>query len=181
MPTPSHKNSATRRTALQRAADLGLAVTAIVAVGVAVAVIALRVGFAPVLSNSMSPTYAAGDVVITMSRDTHDVRVGDVVVLPYPDDPGARYAHRIVERVPSGTAVLVRTKGDDNPAPDAWQLQITSQSVPVVVGAIPKMGWTSNLVQSREARLALASVVVLAALAGIGRTRPRRTAGPTPT
>jgi hypothetical protein len=33
--------------------------------------------------------------------------------------------------------VVVTTKGDANPKPDAWTLQITSQEVPKVVAVIP--------------------------------------------
>lgn len=151
------------------ASNTALALAAVVSVATTIAVVVLRVGVAPVLSDSMSPAFEAGAVVITMPRAAHDLEVGDIVILPLPDGSGARFAHRVVERSVRGGNIAVRTKGDANPTVDEWHLEITSASVPVVVASIPHLGWTSNVVRSTGLRLALAGVVAMAALVGIVR------------
>ncbi len=40
----------------------------------------------------------------------------------------------------SSQGPVVRTKGDNNPGPDAWQLTITSAQVPRVVASAPTLG-----------------------------------------
>jgi signal peptidase I len=106
----------------------------------AVAVVVLGVGFSPVLSPSMSPTFDAGDLVITRAVPASEVEVGDVVVLPRPDADGERYVHRIVELRTTATGPVVVTKGDNNPAADPQRLRITSGEVPMVTGSLPGFG-----------------------------------------
>ncbi|GAA4889161.1 hypothetical protein GCM10025789_01890 [Tessaracoccus lubricantis] len=92
-----------------------------------------------VLSNSMAPTFSVGDHVIVQDRPAADLAVGQVVVLPQPDSD-TLFIHRIlsVDHTPDGP--VVTTQGDNNPAPDAWTLRVTSATVPVYVAAIPTHG-----------------------------------------
>ncbi|MET1071578.1 MAG: signal peptidase I, partial [Umezawaea sp.] len=100
-----------------------LAVLALAAVAGAVLVIGFRIGFAPVLSPSMSPAFDPGALLITRPVDARSVEVGDVVVLPRPDAPGERYAHRVVEVDLGQDDPVVRTKGDNNSAADPQRLR----------------------------------------------------------
>lgn len=61
----------------------------------------------------------------------------DIVVLNIPEARELRFSHRIisVETTPRGT--IIETKGDANPDPDAWKLQITAEKVPRVLAVIP--------------------------------------------
>lgn len=144
-----------------------LATAALGSVGVALLVVLLHVGFAPVLSPSMEPSFAAGDLLVTRAVATTDVEVGDVVVLPRPDAPGERYAHRVISRDASGDEVVVRTKGDANPAEDPQALRVVSDTVPVAVGDVPFAGRAALLGQHAWVRIALmvliGSAVVVAA------------------
>jgi signal peptidase len=121
----------------------------------AVAVVVLGIGFSPVLSPSMAPTFDAGDLVITRAVATSEVGIGDVVVLPRPDAPGERYVHRIVALQPTPTGPIVVTKGDNNPAADPQRLRITSGEVPIVTGSLPGLGELALGGQQTWPRIAL--------------------------
>lgn len=153
-----------------------LATAALGAVGAAVLVVLLHVGFAPVLSPSMEPSFAAGDLLVTRSVPTAEVGVGDVVVLPRPDAPGERYAHRVISRDDSEGAVVVRTKGDANPAEDPQALRIVSDTVPVAIGDVPFAGRAALLGQYGWVRVGLVVLVGLAVLVAAKRAllRPAR-------
>lgn len=138
-----------------------LGAAAVLAVAGAIAVFVLRLGFAPVLSPSMEPGFAPGDLLVTRQVDARSVGVGDVVVLPRPDAPGERYAHRVVEVDRAGNEPLVRTKGDNNAAADPQRLRITSATVPVVAGHVPWIGRAALLGQYGAVR---ALVIVFAGL-----------------
>jgi signal peptidase I len=110
--------------------------SAVLAVFVAVE----HVGFSPVLSPSMVPTFAPGDLIVTKPEPASAVRVGQIVVLPVPNEPGQRYVHRIIKVEYEHGAPVVRTKGDANAAPENFRLRITSPTVPVVVHSVPHLG-----------------------------------------
>src|SRR4051812_22542876 len=101
-----------------------LALTAVISVAGTVTVIVERLGFAPVLSPSMVPAFAPGDLVVTRPKASTDIKIGDVLSLPIPDSAGEHYVHRIIEVTHTDGAVVVRTKGDANPAADAFRLRI---------------------------------------------------------
>lgn len=143
-----------------------LAMAALAAVGGAVLVVLLHIGFSPVLSPSMSPTFDAGDLVVTRQVATGDIRVGDVVVLPRPDADGERYAHRVVQ-LDEGNVVV--TKGDNNPAADPQKLRITSADVPLVIGHVPSIGRFALLGQHVWLRIAVILLVGGCVLVGAKR------------
>lgn len=62
------------------------------------------VGFAEVLSDSMSPTYNTGDILVVVSQDEYEV--GDVVAF---QDGNMVVAHRIIGKNDDGSFI---TKGD---------------------------------------------------------------------
>lgn len=143
----------------------------LLAVAMACAASILRIGFTPVLTNSMSPTFEPGSVAITRPKDTQDLKVGDVIILPLPDSNGQRYLHRLIEVRHVGDAIHVKTKGDHNPLPDAWTLEVTSATAPVAVGSIPYVGWLTNVMRGTAVRLGFAGAVVLLVVVGFERTR----------
>ena len=154
---------------------LVLIVAVIISVATAVAVSALGIGFAPVLTDSMSPELDAGSVAITRRKSTQELAVGDVVILPLPDGDGQRYLHRIVEVRPAGDRIHVRTKGDQNPLVDPWTLHVASASAPVAIASIPHLGWTTNILRWTLVRLVLGGVVVTFLLVGSMRLRRQMT------
>ena len=139
------------------------------AVGIAISVSRLGIGFTPVLSPSMSPAFESGEIVITRPESKTSLGVGDVPVLPLPNESGRRYLHRIVEVQRSNGKVLVRTKGDSNSSPDPWTLQIDSQNVPVAIAAIPHLGPFTSIFQKPNLRLALGIAIAVLSVLGIFR------------
>jgi signal peptidase len=68
-----------------------------------------------VLSDSMAPRIASGDVVVSAAVDPAELRAGQVVLFTRPDGTDARVMHRIVAVLPDGS---LRTRGDANVVAD---------------------------------------------------------------
>jgi len=107
--------------------------------GAAVAAFAFHIGIRPVLSGSMKPTYGPGWAIITRPLPVNKVHPGDIVVFT-PPGADALYAHRVVTVSGPAQHPLITTKGDANPEPDAWHLQIEAKTVPQVVAEVPFVG-----------------------------------------
>lgn len=88
-----------------------------------------------VLSNSMQPSFSAGDHVVTVDRDALTLRAGQVPLLTFAD--GTTRAHRIVQVLPERGTVRVLTRGDANTATDLWTSIDAEAPVPVVVATAP--------------------------------------------
>ncbi|MET9224560.1 signal peptidase I [Lentzea sp. NPDC003310] len=146
-----------------------LAALAVAAVAGALVVVLARVGFSPVLSPSMEPAFAPGDLLVTRAVPVADLRVGDVVVLPRPDVPGERYAHRVVELTARSGEPVVRTKGDANESADPQPLRITSPTVPVAVANVPVVGRVALLGRDTGVRIGLIVLIGGAVLLGTRR------------
>lgn len=151
-------------------AGLLLALAAVGSVTGAVLVVRWRMTFVPVLSPSMDPAYAAGDLAVTRQTDTARIAPGQVLVLPLPDAPGQRFVHRVVEVRRTDGHTDVRTKGDANAAPDPWTLRITSDDVPRVVGRVDRAGYLPALLRGNGVRLALLAAVVVLCVTGVRRS-----------
>lgn len=143
----------------------------LLAVVLACAVSIFRIGFTPVLTNSMSPTFQQGSVVITRPKDTEALKVGDVAILPLPGCNGQQYLHRLIDVQRVGTMTLVKTQGDHNPLPDAWTLEVTSSHAPVAVGSIPYVGWMTNVMRGTPIRFGFAGGIVILVVVGFKRLR----------
>ncbi len=147
-----------------------LAVAAIAALCGAGAVVVYRLGFSPVLSPSMVPTFAAGDLIVTSPRPSSDIAVGDVLVLPIPDSPGQRYVHRVLTVTTGADGLpVVTTKGDANPAPDPWTLSITSAKVPAVITSVPTVGSLALHTRGSALRIPLLLIVAGGVLVAVKR------------
>ncbi|MCG6566960.1 signal peptidase I [Tessaracoccus sp. ZS01] len=116
-------------------------VTAVVLCCVALAVVTNMGNYhlTRVLSNSMAPTFSVGDHVIVQDRPAAELAAGQIVVLPQPGSSNL-FIHRILTVEHGGDGPIVTTQGDNNPAPDAWTLRVTSPTVPVFVAALPTHG-----------------------------------------
>jgi signal peptidase len=158
---------------LRRIARTGL-ILLLVASLVLVAVVALPslVGAESsfvVLSGSMQPAIAPGDVVVVQSVDPGDVHEGDVVTF-YADGPAGgegtdRVTHRVVETVRNEGELAYRTKGDANAHADQ-SLVDHSQLVGTVQFHVPFVGRLFLLVQRPAAQLLLVVVPGLLLLIG---------------
>jgi signal peptidase I len=138
-------------------------------VGLAYTVIHEHIGFQPVLSPSMVPTFRPGDLIITKAEPASAVKVGQIVALPIPNEPGQRYVHRIISVTERDGKPLVRTKGDANPAPEPFSLRIDSPSVPVVIATVPGFGRMTTLL--RHGWLRLLIVILTIGCGGVATKR----------
>lgn len=172
-PVARHAAPKAQRRALRPVRFVGhllLAVAAVAALLGAGTVVVQKLGFAPVLSPSMVPTFAPGDLLITKPQPAQDIEVGDVVVLPLPDSPGQRYVHRVVTvgRDAAGLPT-VTTKGDANAAVDPWTLTVTSEKVPTVVTSVPSLGKLALHTNGAALRIPLLLLVAGGVLLAIKR------------
>jgi signal peptidase I len=94
----------------------------------------------PVLSGSMEPAYASGDLAVVVPRPTSEIRVGDVIVYHVPVGDHRREIHRVVDVThgPGGTEVV--TKGDANPVQDPWVARLDGPTVWRATHRIPWLG-----------------------------------------
>jgi signal peptidase len=116
-----------------------------------------------ILSGSMEPAIATGDLVVDERISAADARVGDVITFL---EPGTRrlVTHRLVhKRIARGRAYM-RTRGDANNAPERWSIPAEGQMGRVAL-RVPKGGYASSYVRQRDLQLML--VVVPAILLGI--------------
>jgi signal peptidase I len=134
-----------------------------------VTVIHDRIGFSPVLSPSMVPTFGPGDLIITKPELATDIKVGQIIALPVLHAPGQRYVHRVISVTRHDGKPVVQTKGDANPAPEQFALTVTSKYVPRVIAVIPKAGRLSLITQRRGLRLAIILLTAICALIAVKR------------
>ena len=122
--------------------------------------------------DSMWPTISPGSLVEIEHISPHDVRLGDIVVWQQGEE---LIAHRVVQKVRSGSGILLVTKGDNRPGSD----QLLSQRA--VLGRIAGHYGPNDLKLERDSwrgRLAAAFWVsrwrLRSFLDEFGRLLPRR-------
>ena len=154
------------------AVDWGRVVVATLARGVVATLLGLAlwaaapavIGWQPttVMTGSMEPRLAPGDVVVSRPVSAGEVRMGKILLADDPDQPGHLRMHRYVEDGPAGTLV---TKGDANPQQDSTPLQ-RSAVHGVAFLRVPFVGTPITWVRTGQwvpvGMLALALVAVLA-------------------
>lgn len=98
------------------------------------------IGFSSVLSNSMKPGFAAGDLLITRQVPASTFKVGDIVVLRSASTYEA-YSHRITAIKTAASGLSFSTQGDANPEADTEVAQLNSLALlPKAIGHIPMAG-----------------------------------------
>src|SRR5690242_12934105 len=115
-----------------------------------------------VMSGSMLPRIAPGDVVVTQRIDPARLVPGQIILVANPARPGTLLLHRMVARNPDGTFT---TRGDANLVADSTHVPAAN-----VVGLarlrVPAVGLPVLWLRDRRyGLLALLAVVVLAAVA----------------
>jgi signal peptidase I len=146
-----------------------LTLAALASIALAALIVVGHIGFSPVLSPSMVPAFAPGDLVVTQPEAASDIKVGQVLVLPVPGEPGQRYVHRVISVTYKDGLPVVQTKGDANPAPEQFKLRITSAKVPQVVTTIPHLGRLAILLRGGMWRAVAVGLIGLLLLVGVKR------------
>jgi signal peptidase len=94
-----------------------------------------------VLSGSMRPAFAPGDVVVVTPEPLRAVRVGQIISYRIPIGDHHVQTHRVIKVIRAGGRILVRTKGDANDAADPWTAQLHGTTAWRVRAVVPKLGW----------------------------------------
>ncbi|MFE0178234.1 signal peptidase I [Streptomyces sp. NPDC059002] len=149
------------------------AITTVVVIGAALWWTGARL--VPVLTGSMAPHHPAGALLVTKPLDAHEIRQGDVVLFPPPaahriDDKPV--VHRVDTIQDTGGTRVMTTKGDANPTPDPWQIDLATGEYHTPVLTIPHAGaLVGGLRWAGPALIVLAGLVLVAAT--IRTTLPR--------
>lgn len=120
-----------------------------------------------VLSNSMQPTFSAGDYLVTVDQDALSLQAGQVPLVTF--ENGVTRAHRILQVMPERGTVRILTQGDANPTADLWTAVDAEAPVPVVVttlSAVPS--WITSFFGVLHANPLSAAVAI--ALGGLALT-----------
>jgi len=136
-----------------------------------------------VLTGSMRPGIAPGDVVVTRGVDVAsaaNLRIGDIITfLPYPDDP-TLVTHRIVAKSINSSGTWFTTQGDDNNTTDSWGPVGDFQVRGKLAYVVPKVGWLREWTGHVAPWLLPAVGVVLIGVGVISLVTGRRGAEPVP-
>lgn len=114
-----------------------------------------------VVTGSMQPAIPAGALVFVTPTAPSQLKVGDVITFAPPGRGGQLVTHRIFAIQQADGKRVILTKGDANPAADAWELQPTPTSWRYVF-FVPTLGYVWGGSQSYLIRLALILVAALA-------------------
>jgi signal peptidase I len=119
----------------------GLGLNLAAALGLAcllVSLVAPALGFRPLIfqSGSMSPTIPVGSLGIARLTDPAELRVGDIVTVPFAEK---FVTHRIVKIGHVGRELVVTLKGDGNRKVDPTQYRVPT-AVPRLVSSAPVGG-----------------------------------------
>lgn len=116
-----------------------------------------------VLTGSMEPSIATGDVVIESRISPLDARVGDVVTFRDPERAERLITHRVRRVHANGDEVSFTTKGDANNTVETWQVA-QQGGIGRVEYRLPKLGYVVAWISKPAGRLLL--VVIPALLLG---------------
>jgi signal peptidase I len=132
-----------------------------------------------VMSGSMEPSIATGDLIVAMPIDPGDARSGDVVTFADPERKGRLLTHRVASATRRGDSYSFVTKGDANRTVERWSVADDGR-IGRVAFRIPKLGYLTALARTPAARAALITLpaLVLAGLALMAIWRPRRKEDP---
>jgi signal peptidase I len=113
-----------------------------------------------VMSGSMEPALAVGDVVIGSRVSPAQVRVGDIITFSDPEGTGKLITHRVRRvRIADGTAHVV-TKGDNTNAVERWDIP-ASGSLGRVEYRVPLLGFLVFWLNGPFGRIALIVIPAL--------------------
>jgi signal peptidase len=113
-----------------------------------------------VLSGSMEPAMPVGGLAFVRPTSAADVRPGDVVTFPRPDDPEALVSHRVIAVTQHLGEPTLWTKGDANEAADAWAVPADA-AIGEVQFTVPYLGRLSRYMQTRQGYLSVLAIPAL--------------------
>jgi len=135
-----------------------------------------------VLSGSMRPAFAPGDIVVAKPTPVDSLKVGDILVYAIPIADHHVESHRVTKII-SRRPLILTTKGDANNGADPWTAQLDTDRVWTVRHQVPFVGraiiWLRSPLQHRISTLLIPAVIALLFLRTIWRRRPETHVAPT--
>jgi signal peptidase I len=113
-----------------------------------------------VMSGSMEPAIATGDVVVDKPVSPREVNVGDVVTFRDPENSHKLITHRVRALKVQGGQVSVVTKGDANNATERWNINENGR-VGRVAYHVPKVGYLAVWMGTPTGRFAFVVIPAL--------------------
>jgi signal peptidase I len=132
-----------------------------------------------VMSGSMHPAIATGDVVVDKPVSPLDVHVGDVVTFRDPQNPRKLITHRVRALKVRGNQVSVVTKGDANNVTERWNINADGR-LGRVAYHIPKVGYLAVWMDSPGGRFGFVVIPALLLAAALLVRIWRPAAAPAP-
>ena len=139
-----------------------LSVSLLVLVGLG---LAPRFGFyrtVTVLSGSMTPTFARGDVIVVTPEPLRAVRAGQVITYEIPIGDRHTETHRVIRVDRAGRRPIVVTKGDANRSADPWRAVLHGDTAWRYRFRVPFIGYA--ILALRERFVYQVAVLLLPAL-----------------
>jgi signal peptidase I len=130
------------------------------------------------LSGSMRPVAAPGDVLVMRPEPTAAVRAGQVLAFAAPLPGAPVISHRVVSVVHGDDGTVIRTRGDANVGEDPWRLRLTGDTAWHLVGVVPGVGRAVSLLH--RPLIWLITVWLLPLWICLETLRPRRPTPPRP-
>jgi signal peptidase len=121
-----------------------------------------------IVTGSMRPSLAPGDLVLVSPQRASTLRPGEIITFAHPRVRGRTLTHRVV-KVESGRPIApgwlaVTTKGDANSAPERWTIRSTG-TVRRLRARLPEVGVLAGLLGAGVPRGAAVAVLTLVAAA----------------
>lgn len=121
-----------------------------------------------VMSSSMEPTIKTGSLVITQQIHPKTLKMGDIITFISPTKDREFITHRISSISQNGSVSVIKTKGDNNKAPDNWVLAGGGVAGKVVF-TIPGLGYIFSWSRTKEGIILL--ILIPAAFIIVGEIR----------
>lgn len=115
----------------------------------------------PVLSNSMKPTFAVGDMIVLVPMKASRVKKGDIIQYRAPKGDREIVTHRVLRVTNSGSSPTVVTKGDNNNYEDAWPMTFREPEIWKVRRHVPRVGWAIVAFKSTKGMIVLGAAIAL--------------------
>jgi signal peptidase len=103
---------------------------------------------ATMLTGSMEPGIAPGDVVVTVPRPASELAVGDVISYHIPVEDHRVETHRVTEVRHVDGKVVFRTQGDANDNVDPWTATLDGDTVWEMRAVVPHLGTAVRALRS---------------------------------
>jgi signal peptidase I len=121
-------------------------------------------GLSPVLSDSMSPSFFAGDLLITGRAAVEQIAPGDVIVVQ-DDQSHVIFAHRVLTHEEVEGKFILKTAGDANPIADEKPVIVEAGVVlPKVLHRVPYAGTLLVYFSTTTGRALSVGLLFLAAI-----------------